>query len=235
VVERTFATRPLVLALHRTPPHVVLVLHPTCAHLYAAGGGGLQPVDRLDTARLDEGRLRAVDRMLGDYRADHPSPLVLVGPPALLDRFCAVSRHLERLAGRVPSDAADDVLDLARACSDTVERYLRGRRQYALEQLGQALRSRPADVAAGIEDCWRSLHARAPGLLLVEESFVSPGVAVTGTTHGGATVTTEVVHDLVDDLIELVILRGGQLALVRDDDLADLGRVALVSRARRQP
>jgi hypothetical protein len=255
VVERTFATRPLVLALHRTPPHVVLVLHPTCAHLYAAGDGGLQPVGRLDPfdvagsvtlprsggpateearEHLDWGYLRAVDRMLGDYRAQHPSPLVLAGSPRLLDRFCVLSRHLERLAGRVPSGADDIALDLALACSDRVEQYLRGRRREAIEQLGQALGSRPGDVAAGIEDCWRSLQVRAPGLLLVEENFISPGVAVTGAAHGTAAVATEVVHDLVDDLIELVILRGGQLALVQDGDLASLDHIALVGRARRQ-
>jgi hypothetical protein len=43
-----------------------------------------------------------------------------------------------------------------------------------------------------------------------------------------------VVHDLVDDLMEEVVLRGGQLALVRDGELAGHDRIALISRATRR-
>lgn len=255
VVERTFATRPLVSALHRMPPHVVLVLHSTCAHLYAGADGGLHPVGQVDPFRgsgriklpgpgvpgaeearrdLNDSYLRAVDRMLGDYRAEHPSPLVLAGSPRLLDRFCGVSRNLARLAGRVLSGQEDSALDLALACTETIETYLRNRRQDAMEQLTQALRVRPADVAAGIEDCWRAVQSRAPGMLLVEDSFISPGIAAAGSSGATRGVVTEEVHDLVDDLIEQVILRGGQLALVRDGDLESHDRVALISRARRR-
>ena len=255
VVEQTFATRPLVSALHRMPPHVVLVLHPTCAHLYAAGDGGLHPVGQVDPFRgsgriklprpgdpdaeearsdLNDSYLRAVDRMLGDYRAEHPSPLVLAGSARLLDRFCGVSRHLERLAGRLGTGREDTALDLALACTETIEKYLRNRRQDAMEQLTQAMRVRPADVAAGIEDCWRTVQSRAPGMLLVEDSFISPGIAVTGSSGTTTQVVTEPVHDLVDDLIEQVILRGGQIALVRDGDLESHARVALINRARQR-
>ena len=255
VVEQTFATRPLVSALHRMPPHVVLVLHPTCAHLYAAADGGLQPVGEVDPFRgssriklpgpgdqgavearndLNDRYLRAVDRMLGDYRAEHPSPLVLAGSARLLDRFCAVSRNLERLAGRVGTGRGDTALDLALACTETIEKYLRNRRRDAMEQLTQAIRVRPTDVAAGIEDCWRTVQSRAPGMLLVEDSFISPGIAVTGSAGNTTQVVTEPVHDLVDDLIEQVIVRGGQIALVRDGDLESHDRVVLVSRAARR-
>lgn len=255
VVERTFATRPLVSALHRMPPHLVLVLHSTCAHLYAAADGGLDPVGHVDPFRgggpivlpgpgvpggdedrrdLNDSFLRAVDRMLGDYRAEHPSPLVLAGSPRLLDRFCGVSRNLERLAGRVQPGTEDTALDLALACSETIEVYVRNRRSDAMEQLARALGERPADVAAGIESCWRTLPTRTPGMLLVEEGFISPGIAVTGSPGASTQVLTEEVHDLVDDLIEQVIVRGGQLALVVDGDLRSHGRVALISRARRR-
>src|SRR5512143_741604 len=49
VVEHTFATRPLVTSLHRTPPHVLLLLHPTCAHLYQGADGGLRLVGSRDS------------------------------------------------------------------------------------------------------------------------------------------------------------------------------------------
>ena len=70
-------------------------------------------------------------------------------------------------------------------------------------------------------------------MLLVEESFISPGIAVVASSGTTTEVVTEEVHDLVDDLIEQVILRGGQIALVPDGDLESHSRVALISRARR--
>ena len=130
VVEPTFATRPLVTALHRTPPHVVLLLHPTCAHLYQGADGGLRLVESRDlfqragTVRIPQqgqgraektavdvtdGFLRAVDHLLGRYRAEHPSPLVLGGSLHVVDRFHALSRNLHRLAGRIPPTRGETV------------------------------------------------------------------------------------------------------------------------------
>lgn len=259
VVESTFATRPLIAALHRMPPHAVLLLHPTCAHLYASEDGGLRPVGRSEP--FGSGRpirvpgagqpgaaeartelmarfLRKVDRMLGDYRADHPSPLVLVGPPRLLEEFCSLSANLERLAGRVDDRDCATALDLALAGITYVEAYLRTRRDDALALLRQAESDRPTDVASGIEQCWRALGRRLPAMLLVEENFISPGTTApgrgapansSGNASGDASGAGDV-HDLVDDLMEQVILMGGQLALVADGDLANHDRIALVLR-----
>lgn len=258
VVEKTFATRPLIEALYRMPPHALLVLHPTCAHLYAGVDGGLRPVGHLDPFRgrspvrvpppgppvaadvrdeLEESYLRGVDRLLGDYRSEHPSPLVLAGPSALLDRFSALSRNLERLAGRLDADRCTTALDLALASTEVVQTYLRTRRADALVQLRRAMRERPEDVVTGIDGCWRTLGSRKPGMLLVEESFICPGAplaAVVSEAPGGSTgqQADRDVHDLVDDLMEQVILRGGQLALVHDGDLDEHDRIALISRRR---
>lgn len=258
VVEKTFATRPLISALHRMPPHVVLVLHPTCAHLYAGADGGLRPAGQLDPFKgkspvrlppagapgaadvrdeLAESYLRGVDRMLGDYRSEHPSPLVLAGPPRLLDRFCALSRNLERLAGRLDAHEYATALDLALASTEAIQDYLRTRRADALAQLRQAMQDRPGDVATGIEGCWRTMRTRKPAMLLVEESFISPGAHRQATVAEGASGSANRqsdgdVHDLVDDLMEQAILHGGQLALVRDGDLDEHDRIALISRRR---
>lgn len=254
LVEGTFATRVLLTALHRMPPHVLLVLQPTCAHVYHGADGRLRSVAHRDLFRgsgaprlprtgepateelsedVTEGFLRAVDTLLGSYRAEHPSPLVLGGAPHLLDRFCAISRNLGRLAGRVPPDRSQTGVDLARSSSEVVESYLRSRRDEALHQLRHALGSRPGDVARGMADCWRAVHHTSPGMLLVEQDYVSPGRPSdygTRERQDGDREDRRAVHDLVDDLMEAVIMRGGQLALVESGDLADHGRVALVSR-----
>jgi hypothetical protein len=196
VVEHTFATRPLVTSLHRMPPHVLLLLHRTCAHLYQGADGGLWLVGSRDSfqgprpvrvpqqghgdvkeAAEDEtdGFLRAVDHLVGRYRAEHPSPLVLGGSAHVVDRFLALSRNLHRLAGRIPLTRGETASDLARASSEVVEHYLRSRREEALSNLRTALSTRPVDVASGMAACWHAVHQRVPGMLLVEHDFVSPG------------------------------------------------------------
>ncbi len=261
VVEQTFATRDLVQALHRLPPHVVLVMHPWCAHLYQAGNGRMHPVSHRDlmpttvtitipgvdepdpamsAAELEgdlvDGFLRRVDRMLGDYRSEHPSPLVLSGDPAVLDRFTGVSTQLHRLAGRVAVENGS-VVTLAREAALAVESYLRGRAEDAFALLADTLARRPSDVAVGVAECWRAVHDRAPLMLLVEEGYVSPGApprrhSPDGSGPRSGSEAGRPVHDLVDDLMETVILRGGQLAIVEADRLVAHGRVALVSQAR---
>ena len=254
VVEHTFATRPLVNALHRTPPHVLLLLHPTCAHLYQGADGELRLVGSRDSFQgrrpvtvpqqghgdVDgavedqaDGFLRAVDHLLGRYRAEHPSPLVLGGSAHVVDRFRALSRNLHRLAGRIPLARGETASDLARASSEVVERYLRSRREEALSNLRAALGTRPVDVASGMAACWHAVHQRVPGMLLAEHDFVSPGRAedyAAPTPGPRPRSVAPRVHDLVDDLIEVVIMRGGQFALVENGDLAAHGRVALLSR-----
>ncbi len=121
-------------------------------------------------------------------------------------------------------------LDLALAGITAVEAYLRTRRDDAIAMLRSAEGERPADVASGIEDCWRVLGLRRPAMLLVEENFISAGATVFGRDELPDSSRQSDVHDLVDDLMEQVILMGGQLALVADGDLAAHDRVALVLR-----
>ena len=115
-----------------------------------------------------------------------------------------------------------------------MEHYLRSRREEALSELRTSLASRPGDVASGMAACWHAVHRRVPSILLVEHDFVSPGrpedYAVPAQGIRARSVAPAV-HDLVDDLIEVVIMRGGRLASVDNGDLAAHNRVALLSRA----
>ncbi len=228
VVEQTFATRDLVHVLHRTPPHVVLSFGWGCAHLYQVHGGAMQSVGHRDLfsrtlppdaigAGAVDGFLRDVDGMLEGYRAEHPSPLVLAGSPPLVNRFVSLSRNIRRLAGRLMPEQTQTPADLVEASAALLEGYLKSRRDFALGTLTDALEHRPRDVARGMASCWQALHQGRPELLLVEETFVSPA-------------RDGLVHDLVDDLMELVIIRGGQLAIVGTGELSDHDRIALVSR-----
>ncbi len=115
---------------------------------------------------------------------------------------------------------------LANAVRGLLSDHLKSRRDKAMELVAEALGSRPRDGARGMPECWHAVHAREPQMLLREEGFTAPGERQKSGGRG---------HDLVDDLIELVILRGAQRALMEPGDLAAHGRAMLLSRPVRSP
>ncbi len=252
VVDPTFATRDLVRALHRTPRHVVLVLSSRDARLFEGSGDDLRPVrstafpmldapdrdlDQPRTAR-DAGDaapfLRTVDRALGTYLQLHPAPIVLAGPSRVLATFTGLSRNLGRLAGTIPANVVHSPLpELAARTKPVLERYLHSRQQEALELLDRRIGSSRA--VSGMSSAWLAARTERPEMLAVEQGLFFPArlsgdgdllLPATDVEH------PDVLDDAVDELIELVLDRGGWVALVDDGALEAHGGVALTVRSR---
>lgn len=250
VIDHTFATRDLVLALQRTPRHVVLVLSSHDARLFESSGGTLEPAptpafplrrsrprrsnpDRPGLRQADaEEFLQTVDRTLTTYRALHPSPLILVGPDPLLKAFTRQARRLDRLAGILTGDHLKAPLaELSAATRPVLQRYLASREQDALEMVWT--RAAQGRVAAGMQEAWLASRTTQPEMLAVEESLFYPARL----NPDGQTIELspdidqpDVIDDAVDELIEHVLIRGGWVAIVGDRALDRYGGVALVSR-----
>ena len=247
VVDPTFATRDLVRSLHRTPRHVVLALSSSEARLFDGAAGFLRPaagsafpmqaerkrrsdasrpkLEASDTAAF----LRTVDRALGTYLRVHPAPLVLVGPSGLLGEFSRLSTNVGRLAGRVAANIATDPLpELASRIRPVLEGYLLSREREALDLL--ELRAGAGRSVSGMAACWLAARRERPEMLVVEQGLFYPArVSADGDTLEAAwdVEHPEVLDDAVDELIELVLERGGWVALVEDDALAAHDGVAL--------
>lgn len=239
VVDPTFATRDLVRALHRTPRHVVLVLNSGQARLFDGAAGELRPARTaaFPMSAGDDGTaafLRRVDRGLGSYRALHPSPLVLIAPPEVVAAFRAVSRHCDRLAGTIPANVATAPLpELAARVRPVLEDYLLSRQEEALTLLERRIGEHRA--VTGVPAAWLAARHERPEMLVVEEGLYFP--ARLSPDGDWLTPATDVEHpdvidDVVDELIETVLDRGGWVALVRDGRLAAHDRVALTTAAR---
>lgn len=251
VIDPTFATRDLVRSMHRTPRHVVLVLSSTEARLFDGAAGALRPAVgtafplRVEPAQHDPARpgrkdagttafYRAVDRALGVYLRLHPAPVVLVGPDRALSAFTGLSRSLTRLAGTITGNLAKAPLaDLAARMKPVLEAYLLSRQSEALALLER--RASADRVVAGMPAAWLAARRERPEMLAVEEGLFYP--AQLGDDGDLLTPATDVedpavIDDAVDELIELVLDRGGWVALVTDGGLAGHQRVALTVRGR---
>lgn len=240
VVDATFATRDLVRALHRTPRHLVLLLSAREARLFEGHGGELTAVVNSKfpmsaPARGGTGAMLAdVDRALAAYRRAHPAPLVVVGAEPTLSAFRGTSKNLDRLAGFVRGNFVRASLPRLRdLVAPVMESYLHSRQAEALALLGQ--RGGEGRAVLGIDGCWLIAKWGVPEMLAVEEDFFFPARL---TPDGDGVVAADdidspdVIDDLVDELIELVMLRGGWVALVEPGSLPGRSRIALTHRSR---
>ncbi|MEO5744436.1 MAG: hypothetical protein ABIQ53_07585 [Terracoccus sp.] len=260
VVEATFATRDLVRALHRAPPHLIVTLRPGCAHFFNAQGTSLYAGDVISTAGCDHASwvadprtlesqataafLGEVDLALKRHREAHPRPLVLGGAWGLTAALRQRSPNLHRLAGTLaPAECVSEHTMLA-ASSRLLEAYLVTREAEALALVDTTAAQRPDQLATGIRAVWNAARTSRPRMLAVEDGYTVPGHPSGPTDpetdigqnlqHGvaGEADDPEQVHDLIDDLIEIVIQRGGEVALVRDGHLSRHNRVAIVTHPR---
>lgn len=250
VIEPTFATRDLVRAMHRTPPHAVLVLSEREAHLYTGVAGKLQravartfPMSRgtgvsgqTDGPGSEDTKLPAfldtVDTALGAYLAVHPTPVVVVAPATVLSTFTGLSCNLARLAGTLTGDLATvSLAELSTRIGPIIESYLRSRQQEAFQLLER--RTAQERTASGIAAAWLAARRERPEMLAVEEGlFVPARLSADGdyVTPAEGVEHPDVIDDLVDELIETVLHRGGWIALVGDGELAAHDGVALTVR-----
>ncbi len=252
VVERTFRTRELLQTLHRTPPHLLLMVEPLCAQLYRVYADTLTPLvedgfplqfaspvrgaleagdDRL------EGRMIQLDRMLGRARRRHPSPIIVAGDHDQVHAVLRRSRHLGRLAGVLTGPEVSSPSRLYLAAKASLEEYLRARQDEAILLLQERTSERPETVHSGVECVWQRMEGQdRPLMLLVEEGFSFPavvderGVRRVDWLRAPEAVPAGLHTDLVDDLIEIVIDRGGWVAFAADGALRKHQRIALVTR-----
>lgn len=238
VVESTFATRDLLRALHRTPPHLVVRIDEFGARVFWVAtrvtlletverlpGGRPRPVGDRELAadRTPEDRrdlLARLDACMTRLRSQRPAPLVLAGDPGLVAELKGGATWLHRLAGEVVDARADAPDELFSATALCLEDYLRRRGQQSLHDLHEAVATAPDQVVAGLDECWAAVTRRTPGTLLVEHGYVHPRPP----GEGGEVAS----HDLVDDLLELALEAGNLIAFVDDAELHEFGGIALL-------
>jgi hypothetical protein len=172
--------------------------------------------------------LAAVDLALGSYLRLHPAPVVLAGPQKLVSAFCSVSRNLTRLAGTVYGgfDEAASA-ELTRRTRPVLDRYLDSHQYAALALLQD--RAIDQHVASGITSAWHAAHTQQPEMLIVEDSYRALSTDGDAVTPADDITAPEVIDNLVDELIQTVLTRGGSI-LAQDGALPEHDRVALTLR-----
>ena len=251
VVDDTFATRDLVRAWLRSPSYLVVVLADPGARLFLGRGRVVrEAADRWFPVRADRsdgpserGRrhdpgiereqrrtrlFREVDLGLDEYGPEATGPVFVLGARERAAAFVAASRHRRRIAGVVSRGlpSGETMAHVARTVWPAVEDWLARRQEEAILELEEAMGARR--LAAGIDEVWSLARDGRGDLLVVEEGF-----ALAARADGDRLERVEdprvpgVVDDVVDEVIEAVMNRGGRVAIVADGTLDDRDRIAL--------
>lgn len=255
VVDESFFLRDLVFTMNRSPRYWVLSLsdkptrlfegfRDTLAEVTAEGfplmnEAALEPLPgglgvNSSAYRDDRHRqfFRQIDTCLSRVLASDPLPLILAGVDRHLAFYEEVSANtsavIARLKGNHDKTSAHE---LAKLVWPLVQEGLEQRKRQALADLEAAVDSQR--YASGLVESWRMARENRAAVLLVEENYHAParvdetGLHLTLQLEGTG---PDAMEDAVDDLVEVVLSRGGQVVFVPDGSLAAHQQVAAILR-----
>ncbi|WP_017651532.1 hypothetical protein [Fortiea contorta] len=254
VIDQTFATRDLVYGMHRALRYWVLLLSQGSTRLLAGTGETLEEVDDdnfpmpmtgpgataplpydSDSSYRDDRYRRffqQVHSALMFYQHHNESlPLVVGGVDRQVSFFQEVARDAQAIAGSLSGNFDRATIhDLTPGVWSIVQSVREAQQVDALQALDAAMSAQ--DVVSTIGEAWRLAHEGRGKLLLVEKNYHEPAILTEDgkfelvAQPGG----TEVIDDAVDEIIEVVLAKGGKIAIVDDEALAIHQRIALTLR-----
>lgn len=177
------------------------------------------------------GFLRRVDALVAERLVEQPRPVIVMASDRVLSDYLSVTQLSERIIGLARGNGSRmGVRRLERIVRPLLAEHLADLEAAAQDTLSARLPGR--EVLTGLAACWHAAQAERPELLLVEKGYAMPArlsddgwlLSLTGPDEREL---PEVIDDAVDELIELVIDKGGQVRFVPDGSLPHGDRVAM--------
>lgn len=234
VIDETFATRDMVADANRTAVFRVLTVSDHVARVFVGDRNRLaeEHTDRWPLIRDTDQSLAQWSRAVAHaVRAEHdasPLPTVVAG----VERSMREILKLDRIGPIGVLSGNHDRThwpDLHRSAWPIVEDWLRQDRARAMDRLEVARGARR--YAGGLEEVWELARDGRVQLLVVEDEFEVPVRLLDGQLQRADDATApDVIDDAVDELIELVLLKGGDAVIVPAGDLAEHEHLAAVLR-----
>lgn len=234
IIDDTFATRDMVADANRTALFRVVTVSDRKARVLLGDRtrlveerGRVWPLLREDDQSLAQWS-RAVTHAVQAVHRDFPLPTIIAG----VDRSVRELLKLDGLQpiGTLPGNHdRTGWADLHHSAWPIVVDWLRTDAERARQSLDAARDQHR--YAGGLDEVWELANEGRVELLVVEEDY-----AVAARLHDGRlqpakdTWAPDVIDDAVDELIEMVLRKGGRAVVVPQGDLADAGHVGAVLR-----
>lgn len=171
-----------------------------------------------------------LDQRLNDY-LDAGTPLILTGVKKDLGYFEKVTKHHSNIIGKAAGNFHGDLGKLSARAAGIMRRYEEKEQRKLLasarELVGNGL------LTSGIREVWKDAKTGKGRILLVEKDFMKP--AFTGKDEFRLLLRPpqgkhQVITDAVDDVIETVMEKNGEVVFVDNGQLRDFDSIALINR-----
>jgi hypothetical protein len=234
-IDDTFTTRDLIADLTRTAAYSVFTISERIARRFVGDRRRLVEVHDSPWPLVRDGDqslaawTRTLDAHLRAERGADPLPTVIAGvhrsirqlAPGLTDQIGVIPGNHDRSTAEELRLAAWPLVD-GWLTADAIRR--------ALDHLDEAVSTRR--YAEGIHEVWALGHDGRIATLVVESGYTLPArIDENNQLHPADDAEhPDVNDDVVDDVMEVVLLRGGSIVVVDDGVLHDHQRIAAVLR-----
>jgi len=184
------------------------------------------PLDEHEHAEAAKFVFRAVDHALDELQRRDERPIVLLGVERDLAYFHEITARWAQVVGCLHGDyerqTAAAISDLAQPVLDA---HQLEQQQRACADVREAIGRR---AVAGVVATWTAARAGRGHQLVVEDTFRYPARVVDDTLEAAQDDAGAI--DAIEDTVEEVVRHGGDVLVVPGDSLADVGRIALITR-----
>jgi hypothetical protein len=253
IIDETFATRDLIRALHEQVSYYILVLSLQEARLIEALNDqeiieNVSPFPIINDSPYPENRLVAsmakgqenlieeffnrVDKEIQKILIHNPKPLILATEERNFAHYKNVADNDSMIIGFVPIDwNQDKPHQIIAQVWPTVQEYHRNLTKERLNDLKSAVGT--GKLFTDISDIWNAIEEGRGKTLFVQKGHFQPGIIEQNTIElkdESALHEPAVVDDLIDEMIEKNILKGGETVFLEEHDLDNFQGLALITR-----
>ncbi len=254
-VDNTFLTRDIVFAINRTQPYYVLVLGDKMTKIFNGVRDNLNEIvyngfpvhnkfrqmlenteeihtnDRLsDNIEKKRNYFREVEKEFKKLNVDS-HPFAVAGVEENIGTFkdtTGINNLLTSLKGSYDKTSAPE---LAKLIWPEVKKGFAEIRDKVLKQLDEAISCKKA--AMGIDEVWKAANEGRGEILIVETNYQFPaklddtGLQLVPVEPDNG---IEIMDDAVDEVIEIVLNKGGKVYFAENGKLEEKNKIALILR-----
>lgn len=250
IIDGTFATRDIYRAMHSQQAYFILTLQGDAAQLYDAFGDRISmevrnelfpflndlpaPLEEHKSeATREDNRVREfvnrVDKRIQTFLTEQAGRLVVVATGRLQAFLQEVTDNKNVFIGFTDPPGTDSVHDVAKRAWAVVEEWQASERERAVDELRDAVNDNR--FASDLNDIWRAINEGRGDMLIVEEGYFQPAAFQDG--HISLEEPEDAagrIDDVVDEIIELCMEKGGSVVFVENGELPTFDRIGLITR-----
>jgi hypothetical protein len=253
IIDKTFATRDLVRAMHREFPYYVLVLSRDKARLIEALSNKvnkeiedvfpientvLNPSQRAEAAianRLTNFNLEffnRVDKQLNEVLKKNPLPVIICTEESNYPEYLKIADRKELIIGQLNGnklmEKAHHIIDEAWVVAKELKNEKNRQR---LGELSAAVNSR--NFVTDFNDIWKAIEEGRGKTLFVQQGYFQPARLVNNLIElvsPEESNRADVIDDIIDEMIEKNLDKGGDAVFLSEQELKDYQGLVLITR-----